>query len=84
MTKRTVVMGRTMVTDRTVATKETVVMGAAQRAMAVSATAKMETAMMMIMMTSPDTVTSEQAARREAKGQMPPRRTRLLRPKNCG
>ena len=81
--ERTVVMGRTTVTDRTVATKGTVVMGTVQRAMAVSATAKMEMATMMIMKMSLDTVTSEQAARRQAKGRMPPQKTRLLRPKNC-
>ena len=83
VTEGTVVMGRTMVTDRTVATKGTVVMGTVQRAMAVGATAKMEMVMMMIMMTSPDTVTLEQAARHQAKGQMLPWKTRLLRPKNC-
>ena len=81
--ERTVVMGRTMVTDRTVATKGTVVMGTVQRAMAVSTTAKMEMATMMMTKTSPDTVTSEQAACCQAKGWMPPWKTRLLRPKNC-
>ena len=57
VTERTVVAERTMVTDRTVATKRTVVMGTVRRAMAVGATAKMETAMMMMMRTSPDIVT---------------------------
>ena len=84
VTERTVVMGRTTVKDRTVATKGTVVMGTVQRAMAVGTTAKMEMVTMMITMMSPDTVTSEQAARCQAKGRMPPRKTRLLRPKNCG
>ena len=68
---------------QTVATKGTVVMGTSQRAMATGATAKMETVTMMMMKTSQDTVTSEQAARHQAKGRMPPRKTRLLRPKNC-
>ena len=81
--ERTVVTGRTTVTDRTVAMKGTVVMGTVQRAMAASATAKMEMPTMMITKTSPDTVTTEQAAHRQAKGRMPPWKTRLLRPKNC-
>ena len=55
-TEGTMVMERTMVTERTVATEGTVVMGTVRRAMAVGATAKMETAMMMTRKKSPNTV----------------------------
>ena len=61
----------------------TVVMGTVQRAVAVGAAAKIETATMMMRMKSPDAVAQEQAARRQAKRGMPPRKTKLLRQKNC-
>ena len=64
-------------------TEGTVVMGTVQRAVAMGTVTKIEAATMMMTMTSPDTVTWEQAARRQAKGGMPPRKTRLLRCKNC-
>ena len=51
-----VVTEGTMVMERTVVTEGTVVMGTVQRAVAVGATAKIETAMMMMGMKSPNTV----------------------------
>ena len=66
-----------------VATEETVVMGTVQRAVAAGTAAKIETAMMMMRMKSPDTVAWEQAAHHQAKKGTPPRKTKLLRQKNC-
>ena len=55
-TEETMVMERTMVTKRTVVMEGTVMMGTVQRAMAVGATAKMETATMTMGIRSPNTV----------------------------
>ena len=56
VTKGTMVMEGTVVMEETVVTEGTVVMGTVQRAVAVGATAKMETVTMTTGLRSPNTV----------------------------